>query len=149
MTDTAVHYFCNQTDSGEPHQSEMFTWYHRLSNRKSSVPVSDKQPDTQHLASRACHRHLLPLLVFPRILFAPQLRPPLPFLARLFYFLLCRKVAWRVAGARALWTWSDLGRNLRSTPGWLHASTARWRTVATYVALAGAAFRVSVRRILL
>ncbi|CAN0106177.1 unnamed protein product [Laminaria digitata] len=56
------------------------------------------------------------------------------------------QVAWRVAGARSLWTWSDLGRNLRNTPGWLHSSTARWRTAATYVALVGAASRVLVRR---
>lgn len=115
---------------------------------KSRVPISDEQPDTQHLASRACHRHLLLLLLFPRIHFEPQLRPLPPCLAHLFYISLCRKVAWRVAGARALWTWSDLGRNLRNTPGWLHASMARWRTVATYVALAGAASRVLVRRFL-
>lgn len=55
------------------------------------------------------------------------------------------KVAWRVAAARSLWTWSDLGRELTNTPGWLHASVSRWRRVATSFAIAGAAARLLVR----
>lgn len=52
--------------------------------------------------------------------------------------------AWRLAAARSLWTWSDLGRDLTDTPGWLHASVARWRVAATRLALAGAAGRLLV-----
>ena len=54
------------------------------------------------------------------------------------------QLAWRVAAARALWTWSDLGRDLADTPGWLHASVSRWRIAATRFALAGAAGRLLV-----
>eukprot|EP00752_Nemacystus_decipiens_P005794 g5242.t1 len=54
------------------------------------------------------------------------------------------QLAWRVAAARSLWTWSDLGRDLADTPGWLHASVSRWRIAATRFALAGAMARLLV-----
>ncbi|CAM9638215.1 unnamed protein product, partial [Hapterophycus canaliculatus] len=52
------------------------------------------------------------------------------------------QVLWRGAAARSLWTWSDLGRDLTKTPGWLHASVSRWRTTATWVAVAGVVARI-------
>ncbi|CAM9667113.1 unnamed protein product [Ectocarpus fasciculatus] len=54
------------------------------------------------------------------------------------------QAAWRAAAARSLWTWSDLGRGLIKTPGWLHASVAWWRGAATLLAGAGAVARVLV-----
>eukprot|EP00903_Cladosiphon_okamuranus_P021060 g19346.t1 len=54
------------------------------------------------------------------------------------------QLAWRVVAARSLWTWSDLGRDLTETPGWLHAAVSRWRIFATRFALAGAAARLLV-----
>ncbi|CAM9739402.1 unnamed protein product [Pylaiella littoralis] len=54
------------------------------------------------------------------------------------------QVVWRAAAARSLWTWSDLGRGLTNTPGWLHASVSRWRGLATIFAAAGAAARLVV-----
>lgn len=54
------------------------------------------------------------------------------------------QMVWRGVAARSLWTWSDLGRNLTNTPGWLHASVSRWRGVATNFAIAGAAARLVV-----
>ncbi|CBJ30153.1 expressed unknown protein [Ectocarpus siliculosus] len=52
------------------------------------------------------------------------------------------QAAWRAAAARSLWTWSDLGRGLIRTPGWLHASVAWWRGAATLLAGAGAVTRI-------
>ncbi|CAN0133808.1 unnamed protein product, partial [Ectocarpus sp. 8 AP-2014] len=54
------------------------------------------------------------------------------------------QAAWRAAAARSLWTWSDLGRGLIKTPGWLHASVAWWRGAATLLAGAGAVARILV-----
>ncbi|CAM9331418.1 unnamed protein product [Chrysoparadoxa australica] len=48
---------------------------------------------------------------------------------------------WRCAAARSLWTWKDLGSDLKHWPGWLHTCAHRWRILATATAVLGAALR--------